>query len=171
MVSPGPADPSAPAPHEEVVIGVAAQIAATDELIGLARRTIRVFEIDLAATGWNDASRNDRLAAFLRGSRQARLDIITHDARHIERECPRLCALLRRFGSAVTILSTGSDEHDATDPLLLVDERHFLHRFQIDDSRAVLGIDRPAAAKALVQRFDTLWASGEPGLAGTVLGL
>lgn len=171
MGSPTAGEATPSAPREEGLDSVAALIAATDELIGLARRSIRVFDVDLAATGWNDAARNERLTAFLRGSRQARLDVITHDVRHIERDCPRLCALLRRFGDMVTIMRTGGDGRDAMDPLLLVDDRHFLHRFHVDDSRAALGIDQPAAARALTQRFDTLWSAGEPGLAGTVLGL
>jgi len=37
--------------------------------------------------------------------------------------------------------------------------------------RGVLSIGSPERAKPLVERFDEIWASGEPGVAGTVLGL
>lgn len=171
MDSHTPADSAAPAPRDEVLDSVAAQIAATDELIALARRSIRVFDVDLVATGWNGRTRTDRLAAFLRSSRHARLDIIVHDVRHIERDCPRLCALLQRFGDLMTILRTSDEAREAMDPLLLVDDRHFIHRFHADAPRAALGIDQPQAAKALIERFDALWVNGEPGLTGTVLGL
>jgi hypothetical protein len=57
------------------------------------------------------------------------------------------------------------------DPLLIVDQRHHLHRFHIDRPRAAAAIDMPQATKPLVQRFEEIWATGEPGLAGTVLGL
>ena len=57
------------------------------------------------------------------------------------------------------------------DPLVIVDGRHFLHRFHVDQPRAALAIDDPAAARPLVTRFEEIWATGEPGLSGTVLGL
>jgi hypothetical protein len=57
------------------------------------------------------------------------------------------------------------------DPLVIVDARHVLHRFHVDQPRASLAIEQPAAAKPLVTRFEEIWASGEPGLSGTTLGL
>jgi hypothetical protein len=58
---------------------VAAQTAAIDDLIGRAKASIQVFDVDLSETGWTSPARCDRLAAFLRGSRHARLDIIGCD--------------------------------------------------------------------------------------------
>lgn len=150
---------------------VAAQTAAIDELIGRARASIRVFDIDLSETGWTSPARCDRLAVFLRGSRHARLDIIVHDLRFIERSCARLCRLLRLHGDKMTILRTGPEARIAMDPLVIVDNRHFLHRFHIEQPRALLGIEQPQMAKPLVQRFEAIWATGEAGLTGTVLGL
>ena len=48
---------------------------------------------------------------------------------------------------------------------------HFLHRYHIEQSRATLAIDMPQAARPLVTRFEEIWATGEPGLTATVLGL
>jgi len=78
---------------------------------------------------------------------------------------------MRQFGSAVTIYRTGAEARAAMDPLVIVDGRHFLHRFHADDPRAALGIEQPLAAKPLVNRYAEIWATGEPGLAGSVLGL
>jgi len=36
---------------------------------------------------------------------------------------------------------------------------------------AVLGVDAPQDARPLVTRFEEIWATGEPGLTGTTLGL
>jgi len=158
-------------PRLETLATIAAQLAAIDELIALARRSIRVFDVDLSTMRWNDPQRSDALARFLRASRQAKLDIVVHDTRHVESRCARLLRLQRVFGEAVTIHRTGSEAHTVMDPLVVVDDAHFLHRFHADEPRAALGIAQPQAAKSLVQRFNEIWASSEPGVTGTTLGL
>jgi hypothetical protein len=150
---------------------IAAQVAAIDEMIGLARRSIRVFDIDLSEMGWNNRERSSQLAAFLRRSRHVRLEIIVHDTRYIESRCARLTELQRMFGEAIAIRRTGASARDAMDPLVIVDDQHYLHRFHVDRPRAALGILQPQAAKPLIQRFGEIWATGEAGVHGAVLGL
>ncbi|MGH8713070.1 MAG: hypothetical protein ACREYB_03565 [Casimicrobiaceae bacterium] len=150
---------------------LAEQTQAIDELIALARHHIGVFDQDLSQTGWNSAARADRLAAFLRQGRGRRLDIIVHDARYLEASCPHLLGLLRNYGHALTIYQTGPEGKIATDPLLIVDGRHYLHRFHFGQPRATLGIDQPEQTQPLASRYDEIWATGQAGLAGTVLGL
>jgi hypothetical protein len=147
------------------------QSAAIDELIALARHNIRVFDQDLSQTGWSSAARVDRLASFLREVRGRRLDIIVHDTRYLQSACPRMIKLLRTYGHAMTIYQTGAEAKIATDPLLIVDARHYLHRFHFDQPRAAMGIDQPEQAQLLSTRFDEIWATGEAGVSGTVLGL
>ena len=149
---------------------VAAQVQAIDDLVALAQQRIQVFDIDLAQGGWHTAERADALARFLR-QRNARLDVIVHDTRWIESNAARFVQLLRQFGHAMTLYKTGAEARSAMDPLLIVDGRHFVHRFHIDQPRAAIATDLPHVAKPLVARFDEIWATGEPGLAGTVLGL
>ena len=160
-----------PAPRTREIASVAEQIAAIDELIGLGRRRIRVFDQDLSQTGWNQSSRAERLAAFLRGERGRRLDIIVHDTHHLESACPRLLSLLRTYSHGVTIYRTGSPAKHATDPLVIVDDRHYLHRFHFDQGRAAMGVNQPDQARPLAIRFEEIWATGEPGVNATVLGL
>jgi hypothetical protein len=71
----------------------------------------------------------------------------------------------------VTIYRTGAEAKNATDPLLIVDDRHYLHRFHYDQPRAVMGIEQPEQTRPLASRFDEIWATGEPGINATVLGL
>jgi hypothetical protein len=59
----------------------------------------------------------------------------------------------------------------ATDPLLIIDRRHYLHRFHFEQPRASLGINAPEEAQLLSNRFDEIWATGEAAITGTVLGL
>ena len=157
-------------PREARLETVAEQVIAIDTLVGLARERICVFDTDLSQSGWNSAARADALSNFLR-VRYARLDIIVHETTWIETSCPRLTNLLRRFGHAMTIYKTGSGARGAMDPLVIVDGRHFLHRYHIQRPRATLSIGMPQAAGPLVTRFDEIWATGEPGLSATVLGL
>lgn len=170
MPEPTPADPPAE-PRLIELATLAEQTEAIDTLIGLAEQHIRVFDQDLSQTGWNGAARADRLGAFLRKVRGRRLDIIVHDTRYLQGACPHLINLLRNYGHALTIYQTGPEAKVATDPLLIVDGRHYLHRFHFEQSRAALGIDQPEQTQPLANRFDEIWATGQAGLSGTVLGL
>jgi len=170
--TPPDADPSPAAqPRHETLDTVAAQIDAIDTLIGFAWHTIRVFDVDLSGTKWNDDARARKIVAFLRATPNARVDIVVHDTGWIERSCPRLTGLLRVHGHALTIRRTGEDAKHAMDPLLIVDDQHYLHRLHVAKARAVLGIGEPEGAKPLVERFEAIWSSAEPGVSATVLGL
>ncbi|MEP7274844.1 MAG: hypothetical protein ABI812_00725, partial [Betaproteobacteria bacterium] len=140
--TPEPAqDPAAP--REERLTTHAEQVAGIDLLVSLARERISVFDGDLSRGAWETQSRNDALATFLRTAPNARLEIIVHETRWIETSCPRLVGLLRRFGHAMTLYRTGSGARAAMDPLVIVDARHYLHRYHVDRSRATLAIDMP----------------------------
>ena len=175
--SPPPADPHPPGdghgaePAETHLDTIGAQIAAIDRLLDLAQQHVQVFDIDLSQGGWNAPARIESLMRFLRGATHPRLDIIVHDTRWIESSAARLCALLRTYGHAVTIYTTGAEARSAMDPLVIVDGRHMLHRFHISQPRASLVIEQPHAVKPWMTRFEEIWATGEPGIAGTVLGL
>ena len=171
MASSTSADESTPAPRTVVLTTVAEQVAAIDELIGLAQRRIRVFDYDLSETGWNDAGRVERLGAFLRGMRGRRLDVIVHDTSYLERSCARLLGLLRACSYAVTIYRTGPEARHASDPLIIVDDAHSLHRYHFEQPRATLAIHQPGETRPLAMRYDDIWATGEPGIDATVLGL
>jgi len=163
--------PAAPTPRRETLRTISEQIAALDEMIGLAKHTIRVFDIDLSGTGWNSVERAAKIAAFLRARRSATLQIIVHDTRWIESSCPRLIGMLRHYGHAIAIYRTGPDASAVLDPMAIVDDRHLLHRFHIEQPDAELAIEQPRVTRPFVERFEEIWASGEPGLSATVLGL
>ena len=162
---------AAPTPRRETLRTISAQIAALDEMIALARLSIRVFDIDLSGMGWNGVERNATIAALLRRRCDATLQIIVHDTRWIEGSCPRLTQLLRQYAHAVTIRRTGPDASAVMDPMTIVDGRHLLHRFHIEHANAEFAIEQPLVTRPFVERFEEIWASGEPGLSATVLGL
>ena len=158
-------------PREMRLDSLAALGAACDEAIALAQRHIKVFDIDLSSGGWNTAARCDMLSSFLRRMPGARLHIIVHDTRWIESNGARLGALLARHAHAMTVYRTGSAARAAMDPLVIVDDLHFVHRHHVDWPHGTLSIGSPERANALVERFAEIWATGEPGVPGTVLGL
>ena len=157
--------------RESVVDTVAAQTAAIDELIGLARYRLQIFDIDLSQCAWQAAARAQALTAFLRRAPQARIELILHDLRWFEATCPRILALLKLHSHAITLYQTGAEARSAMDPLLIADGRHFVHRFHIDHPRASFAIEQPQLARPLVTRFEQIWATGQSGLSATVLGL
>jgi hypothetical protein len=169
--STSPEFPNPHEPRETQLDTVAAQTAAIDELVGLAEHKLQVFDVDLSTCGWNTAKRADLLGAFFRRNRAARLELILHDTRWLESSCPRLMTLVQRYAYAITIYRTGPEARVAMDPLVIADGSHYLHRFHIDQPRAAFAIEKPQEAKPLVTRFEEIWATGEPGITGTVLGL
>jgi hypothetical protein len=170
--TPAPAEKNAAIePRQETLVTIAEQVIALDELVGLAQHSIRVFDGNMSQMGWNRPARVEKLAAFLRRSRRARIEIIVHDTRWLEESCARLMILLKSFSDRITIYRTGPEAKGAADPLVLVDGRHYLHRFHIEQPRATLAIDAPHLAAPLVNRFDEIWATGETGLTGSVIGL
>ena len=172
--TPAPDDgtpPSPPAPRHEILESAAGRIEAIETLIGLARHSIRVFDVDLSESGWNSAARAAAITAFLRADSTATLDIVVHDTGWIERSCPRLTGLLKYYGHAITIRRTGDDAKHVMDPLVLADDLHYLHHLHATQPRAVLGISEPDGVSPLVARFAEIWASAEPGISASVLGL
>jgi hypothetical protein len=161
----------APAPRIAELSSIAEQTAAIDELIALAQHHIQVFDQDLSQTGWNTAGRTERLADFLRGVRGRRLDVIVHDTRYLQSACPRMLRLLGAYGHVMSVLQTGSEGRVATDPLIIVDGLHYLHRFHFEQPRASLGIAQPEQAQLLMTRFAEIWATSDAAVSATVLGL
>ena len=84
--------------------------------------------------------------------RNARLDIIVHDTSWIETSCPRLTTLLRRCSYAMTIYKTGAGARGAMDPLIIVDGRHHLYRYHIQQSRATLSVGMPGTIRLVASR-------------------
>ena len=166
-----PAASPVAAPREERLDTLAAMTHAQDELIALARHHIKLFDLDLSWGGWNSAARCEALSQFLRRDRASRLSVIVHDTHWLEAAGARLCAVLRRHADAMTLYRTGTEARAAMDPLLIVDDLHFLHRQHIRWPRATLSIGNAERARPLVQRFDEIWETGQPGLSGSVLGL
>ena len=110
-------------PREERLDTIAALIRAQDDVIALARRHIKVFDIDLSWGGWNAAARCEALSARSCGA--SRRALRHHRARHaLDRSVRRAPdgAARALHAHAMTIYRTGASARKAMDPLLIVDD-------------------------------------------------
>ena len=153
------------------LFGTAESLAAIDEVIAAAERTIRIFDISLTNRGFNSPARTAQLREFLVRGRAHRLLIALHDTDHLERECPRLLILLRQFPMSIEIHRTIAQARDATDPCVLADDHSLWHLLHFEQPRAVLALHSPQDALPISQRFDEIWDLTEPAVSATTLGL
>jgi len=144
--------------------------AAIDLLLARPQRTLRIFDRQLHI-GYNSLQRYELLRAFLLRSRANRIFVVVHDAGNLTRDCPRLVNLLRQFSHAITVQETAGEGKRACDPIALADDRDYVHRFHYDQPRALLALDDPQGAHALLERFQEIWEASVPAAAATTLGL
>ena len=167
-----PAAPQAPnEPSYRKIFGTAESLAAIDEVVAAAERTIRIFDITLANRGFNTPERADRLREFLVRGRAHRLLIALHETGTLERECPRLLALLRQFPMSIEIHRTIMQARDANDPCVLADDHSVWHQLHHEQPRAIVVLHSPADVLPISQRFDEIWELSEPAVSATTLGL
>ena len=159
------------APGYRPIFGNADSLAAIDEVIARAERTIRIFDATLAQRGFNAPGRAERLRAFLVAGRAHRLLIALHETDSLERDCPRLLALLRQFPMSIEIHRTLAQARNANDPFVLADDHSVWHQLHVEQPRAIVALHSPADAMPIAQRFDEIWDLSEPAVSATTLGL
>lgn len=150
---------------------VAESQAAIDEVLAAAQRTLRIFDLSLANRGFNSPARIERLRAFLVAGRAHRILIALHETDNLERDCPRLLALLRQFPMSVEIHRTVAQARNAMDPFVVADDQSAWHQMHHEQPRAIVALHSPTDAIPLTQRFGEIWELSEPCALGRVLGL
>jgi hypothetical protein len=153
------------------VSGPVESLAAIDEVIASAQRTIRVFDVTLANRGFNSPARTEQLTAFFVAGRQHKLQIALHEPELLERECPRLLTLLRRFPMQIEIHRTIAQAREANDPFVIADDHSLWHQLHHTQARAIVALHSPADATPILQRFGEIWDLTEPAVHSTTLGL
>ncbi|HET7546964.1 MAG TPA: hypothetical protein VFJ86_04305 [Usitatibacter sp.] len=161
----------APKPSYRPIFGIADSLAAIEEVIAEATQTIRIFDINLASRGFNAPQRADRLRSFLVAGRAHRILIALRDTDLLERECPRLLALLRQFPMSIEIHRTVGEARNANDPFVLADDHSVWHQQHWQQPRAIAALHSPGDALPIAQRFEEIWELSEPAVSATTLGL
>ena len=163
--------PPPPKPSYRPIFGVADSLAAIDEVIDAARQTIRIFDVNLGNRGFDAPARAETLRAFLVAGRAHRILIALHDTDRLERECPRLLALLRQFPMSIEIHRTLGEACKANDPFVLADDHSVWHQQHFQQPRAIVAVHSPPDALPIAQRFAEIWDLSEPSVSATTLGL
>ena len=158
-------------PSYRQISGIAESLEAMDEVISVAERTIRIFDISLSNRGFNSPARAAALREFLVRGRSHRILIALHETELLERENPRLLTLLRQFPMSIEIHRTLAQARNATDPFILADDHSVWHQLHVEQPRAVVALHSPADTLPIAQRFEEIWELSEPAVSATTLGL
>ena len=128
----------APKPSYRQITGINESLAAIEEVIGTAQRTLRVFDISLSNRGFNSPAMAEKLRQFLVAGRAHRLYIALHNTELLERESPRLLQLLRQFPMSIEIHRTLAQARNAMDPFVVADDHSVWHQLHHEQPRAVI---------------------------------
>lgn len=163
-----------PEPVYQLLEGSEEAATAIEQVIGVARRELRIFDATartLRDRGYGSPARIDVLRALLVANRNHRLRIVLHETAGIERELPRLINLLTQFSGQVQIHRTIDQATEARDPMVIADDANFWRRLHIDHPRSVLTLHDAVSSRPLLERFDEIWEKSELAVAGSTLGL
>jgi hypothetical protein len=162
---------AAPKPGYRPIFGIADSLAAVDEVIASAERTIRIFDANFTNRGFNSPGRAEKLREFLVAGRAHRILVALHETDGLERDCPRLLTLLRQFPMSIEIHRTVGEARNAKDPFVLGDDHSVWHQLHFDQPRAIVALHSPPDALPIAQRFAEIWDLSEPAVSSTTLGL
>ncbi|PKO56318.1 MAG: hypothetical protein CVU28_03375 [Betaproteobacteria bacterium HGW-Betaproteobacteria-21] len=142
------------------------------ETIARAGSTLRIFDPDLSQTGLESIAGVDHLGALLQRSVQAEaIRILVRDPAFLERDCPRLMALLTRFGHRIAIRIASESLAMPESAFLIADGAHLVIRFHHERPRGKRCIEDGHAASERDAQFETLWESARTGPSGAPIGL
>ena len=161
----------APQPSYRQIFGTAESRTAVDEVIAAAQRTLRIFDVTFAQRGWNAPERVEAVRRFIVAGRAHRVLIALHETESMERECPRLLALLRQFPMSIEIHRTVAQARNASDPFVVADDHSVWRQMHHEQPRAIVALHSPADAAPIAERFDEIWSLSEPAVSATTLGL
>lgn len=151
--------------------GLAEYSSAIDEVIGLATRHIRIFDYNLENMGFNGSARYEMLHGFLLENSENRLYIAVHSPDYLDRHCPRMTMLLRRFSHNMTVRQTLPEASGVYEPFCLADSDHYARRFHFDDPRGIFGKNDPHEGRALMLRFEQIWQASTQAIHADISGL
>ncbi len=158
-------------PSYRQISGIAESLEAIDEVIEVADRTLKIFDVSLSNRGFNSPARAAALRAFLVRGRAHRILVALHETDLLERENPRLLTLLRQFPMSIEIHRTLAQARNANDPFVVADDHSVWHQLHHEQPRAVVALHSPADTLPISQRFDEIWELSEPAVSATTLGL
>jgi hypothetical protein len=129
-----------------------------DEVLGAARRSLRIFAPDLDQQLLNRDRVSELLVRLARQNPSARIRILISDADKSVAEGHRLIYLARRLPSFASIRTVPADIKDREECWLLADEQTLLWRPDYRQLRhGILHRHDPARSGTLQRQFDEYW--------------
>lgn len=140
--------------------------------LGNARRTVAIFDPDLRDCRLESRDGVRLLEELcMRSTGRATLRILLHGTAWLERECPRLIALLARYGHCTEVRTTDRGARSWSQPFLIVDGERLVTRFHTDLPRGKTASFETPSAALLATQFETFWSNAVAASPGTPLGI
>ena len=134
-------------------------------------RRIQLFDPDFRGWPLGSADVIDTLRHFLCSGTLCRLELTTHNAAHLEQNCPRFIALLADYSHAIECRATPKNLQLLTDSFCVSDGMNTVRRFHADHFRGEAAFDSPAGAAICAERFSAIWDESRPILQNTRLSI
>ena len=144
---------------------------ALDRLLGMARRSICIYDEDLSQIKLESPTRLNELRRLLRENQNNALRIAVRNAAPLRQQSPLLATLLGTYSHTAAAQETPATIAHLRDSMILVDDLHALVRFEKDQARSKILTDDPDALRPYINRFNEIWNEGGEVIANTTLGL
>jgi uncharacterized protein YecE (DUF72 family) len=139
--------------------------------LGLAQRTVRAMQRDLAPFALSTRAATERIERFVLAQRSARVRLLVDDVRWLESAAARLRRLQRYFPHAIEIRVASEDDPVGDDACVLADARHALVLAPTAQGLGELWLNHEPHAQQWAALFDRRWAAAAHNLPVAPLGL
>ncbi len=156
-------------PHRKLDSRAQAQ-AVLDETIEQSSKFIRIFDDRGEFYGFERCSFSEALSHFLTQDRQAQAIIVVHDIAHIEKYCPRVNRISRRFSPQLKIFLTDESIRGFARGMVIADHGVLMTRPHFGQSATFVDYDEKSVSNALGV-FAEITQLSQLALSGTSTGL
>ena len=144
--------------------------AAFDRIVSRAQRSLRIADDRGEFYGFDRKTFADALEALLGRGRDTTIELVLHDASFVERFCPRVVALLHKYGPRLRVLRSEESARDYPRGFVLVDDTVVLRRPHHDSMLTFVDFDDAAVAEARAL-LDDLVAGATVAIGASSTGL
>lgn len=143
---------------------------ALDQTLSETRHTLRLFDDRGEFFGFERRVFSETLFSLLAGNGEARVRLVLHETEHVERNCPRLVALVRSFSPRLQILRTDASIRGYSRGFVLADEAVVLRRAHFEQSLTFVDYDEKAIGAAATL-FEEILGHATVAIGSHVTGL
>jgi len=133
-----------------------------ETLCGSARQRLDILTPDLDPQLFDRAAVVASLRDLATSGRGASIRFLVADGAGALQRSPRLVELTRQLTSFFELRRLAPGDADFGEAAIIADGRSILHRPRWTRPEAVVEMNAPARARALLETYDALWARGEP---------